>query len=58
MIRAMMLAWSGARPLAGTVAQFLAALPRLAPRYSWWRMELARRADLANKLYEFIATKV
>jgi hypothetical protein len=58
LIRAMMLAWSGARPLAGTVVQFLAELPRLAPLYSSWRMELARRADLANMLYEFIQTKV
>ncbi len=58
LIRAMMLAWSGARPLAGTVVQFLAELQRLAPLYSSWRMELARRADLANMLYEFIQTKV
>jgi hypothetical protein len=54
----MMLAWSGARPLAGTVGQFLAELPRLAPLYSSWRLDLARRADLANKLYEFIQTKI
>ncbi|MBW6496639.1 MAG: elongation factor P maturation arginine rhamnosyltransferase EarP, partial [Burkholderiaceae bacterium] len=58
LIRAMMLAWSGARPLAGTVAQFLAELQRLAPLYSSWRLDLARRPDLANKLYEFIQTKI
>ena len=58
LIRAMMLAWSGTRPLAGTVAPFLAALPRLAPLYSSWRLELARRTDLANQLYEFIQTKI
>ncbi len=57
-IRAMMLAWSGARPLGATVVQFLAELPRLAPLYSSWRLELARRPGLANQLYEFIQTKI
>lgn len=58
LIRAMMLAWSGARPLARTVTQFLAELPRLAPLYSSWRRKLAQHADLANQLYEFIQTKI
>ncbi len=58
LIRAMMLAWSGAQPMAGTVARFLAALPRLAPVYSSWRRQLARDDDLADQLYGFIQSKI
>ncbi len=58
LIRAMMLAWSGAAPLTGTIGPFLAALPGLAPLYSSWRLTLAQRRDLAAKLYEFMLTKI